>query len=145
MCFGCSKEPSHRDGSFEYPQHMFWVRNKEKKIIFQYALLSGCLELRMTLHVILQLIIRKLIFCDILSGEETVSLRYQTTVLASHHPKSATYNLQQSCRFFCVFFFCLFFFSKITNKAWYFTRNFWILVKYAGRRFSCNIISFFRK
>ena len=23
ICFGCSKEPSHRDGSFEYPQHMF--------------------------------------------------------------------------------------------------------------------------
>ena len=21
--FGCSKEPSHRDSSFEYPQHMF--------------------------------------------------------------------------------------------------------------------------
>ena len=29
MCFGCSKEPSHRDGSFEYPQHMFWMRNEE--------------------------------------------------------------------------------------------------------------------
>ena len=29
MCFGCSKEPSHWDGSFEYPQHMFWMRNKE--------------------------------------------------------------------------------------------------------------------
>ena len=29
MCFGCSKEPSHRDRSFEYPQHMFWMRNKE--------------------------------------------------------------------------------------------------------------------
>ena len=27
-CFRCSKEPSHRDGSFEYPQHMFWLRNK---------------------------------------------------------------------------------------------------------------------
>ena len=27
MCFGCSKEPSHRDGSFEYPQHI-------RKIIF---------------------------------------------------------------------------------------------------------------
>ena len=27
MCFGCSKEPSLRDGSFEYPQHMFWLRN----------------------------------------------------------------------------------------------------------------------
>ena len=23
--FGCSKEPSHWDGSFEYPQHMFWL------------------------------------------------------------------------------------------------------------------------
>ena len=29
ICFGCSKEPSHRDGSFEYPQHMFWLRIKE--------------------------------------------------------------------------------------------------------------------
>ena len=29
MCFGCSKEPSQRDGSFEYPQHMFWLRNKK--------------------------------------------------------------------------------------------------------------------
>ena len=29
MRFGCSKEPSHRDGSFEYPQHMFGLRNKK--------------------------------------------------------------------------------------------------------------------
>ena len=29
MCFGCSKEPSLWDGSFEYPQHMFYMRNKE--------------------------------------------------------------------------------------------------------------------
>ena len=29
MCFGCSKEPSHGDGSFEYPKHMFWLRNKK--------------------------------------------------------------------------------------------------------------------
>ena len=29
MCFGCSKELSHRDVSFEYPQHMFWLRNKK--------------------------------------------------------------------------------------------------------------------
>ena len=28
VCFGCTKEPSHWDGSFEYPQHMFWLRNK---------------------------------------------------------------------------------------------------------------------
>ena len=39
MCFGCSWGPFHLDGSFEYPHHMFWMRNK--KIIFQYALLSG--------------------------------------------------------------------------------------------------------
>ena len=29
ICFGCSKEPSHLDGSFEYPQHMFWLENKK--------------------------------------------------------------------------------------------------------------------
>ena len=29
MCFRCSKEPSHQEGSFEYPQHMFWLRNKK--------------------------------------------------------------------------------------------------------------------
>ena len=39
MCFGWSKEPSRLDVSFEYPQRMFWLRNK--KIIFSYALLSG--------------------------------------------------------------------------------------------------------
>ena len=33
MCFGCSKEPSHRDGSFEYPQHMFWLRNKKNNFL----------------------------------------------------------------------------------------------------------------
>ena len=26
MCFGSSKEQSHHDDSFEYPQHMFWLR-----------------------------------------------------------------------------------------------------------------------
>ena len=36
--FGCSKEPSHWDGSFEYPKHMSWLRNK--KLIFNFALLS---------------------------------------------------------------------------------------------------------
>ena len=33
MCCGCSKEPSHRDGSFEYPQHMFWLRNKKNNFL----------------------------------------------------------------------------------------------------------------
>ena len=47
MCFGCSKEVSHRDGSFEYPQHMFWLRNKKNS--FQLCTLiwrsaKACLE-----------------------------------------------------------------------------------------------------
>ena len=29
MCFGCSKGPSHPGSSFEYPQHMFWLRNNK--------------------------------------------------------------------------------------------------------------------
>ena len=32
MCFGCSKEPSHSDGSSEYPQHMFWLGNKKNNL-----------------------------------------------------------------------------------------------------------------
>ena len=28
----CSKEPSHRDGSFEYSQHMFWLKNKKSNV-----------------------------------------------------------------------------------------------------------------
>ena len=42
ICFRCSKEPSHRDSSFEYPQHMFWLKNK--KFNFNYTLLSGGLN-----------------------------------------------------------------------------------------------------
>ena len=29
ILFGRSKEPSHWDGSFKWPQHMFWLRNKK--------------------------------------------------------------------------------------------------------------------
>ena len=36
MSFGCSKEPS-RDGSLEYPQHIFWLRNKKNN----FSLKSG--------------------------------------------------------------------------------------------------------
>ena len=40
ICFGCSKESSHWDDSFEYPQQTFWLRNK-KIIFFNFALLSN--------------------------------------------------------------------------------------------------------
>ena len=35
ICFGCSKEPFHRDGSFDYPQHMFLMRNKKVIILLR--------------------------------------------------------------------------------------------------------------
>ena len=41
ICFGCSKEPSHWGGSFEYPQHNFgWER---RKLNFHYKLLTKVL------------------------------------------------------------------------------------------------------
>ena len=39
ICFGYSKEPSHWDCSFEYPQHMFWLRNKKIKFFITKVLL----------------------------------------------------------------------------------------------------------
>ena len=45
ICFGCSKEPSHFGGSFEYLQHMFWLRNKNTvNLFFDCTLLSGGLR-----------------------------------------------------------------------------------------------------
>ena len=41
MCCGCSKEPSHSDGSFEHLQHMFWLRNKKKKFSITSTLIFG--------------------------------------------------------------------------------------------------------
>ena len=42
MCFGCSKEPSHRDGSFEYPKHIFWLRNKKNNFTVRHSYLGAC-------------------------------------------------------------------------------------------------------
>ena len=41
MCFGCSKEPSYGDGSFEYPQHMYWLRNKKNNFPL-HSYLGAC-------------------------------------------------------------------------------------------------------
>ena len=41
ICFGCSKEPSHRDGSFEYPQYMFWLRNKKNNFQLYHSYLKA--------------------------------------------------------------------------------------------------------
>ena len=44
ICFGCSKESSHRDGSFEYPQHMFWLRIKNIIFLLHVLILETCLR-----------------------------------------------------------------------------------------------------
>ena len=41
MRFEFSKEPSQRDGSFEYPQHMFWLRNKKIVFLIKYSRLGA--------------------------------------------------------------------------------------------------------
>ena len=41
ICFGCSKEQYHSDGSFEYQQHMFWLRNNEIKIFVTHSKLKS--------------------------------------------------------------------------------------------------------
>ena len=50
MCFGCSKEPSHRDGSFEYPQHMFLLRNKKNNFQLRTLICGLALTLMMFEH-----------------------------------------------------------------------------------------------
>ena len=43
MGFGCSKEPSHCDGSFEYPQNMFQLRNKKIDLLL-YTLFRSTIK-----------------------------------------------------------------------------------------------------
>ena len=52
ICFGCSKEPSHRGGigSFEYAKHMFWLKNKKNN--FWYALLTKGLDMDIVVNLI---------------------------------------------------------------------------------------------
>ena len=45
ICFGFSKEPSHRDGSFEYPPHMFWLRNKKNNFLVRTLIWRSCYPL----------------------------------------------------------------------------------------------------
>ena len=47
-CFEHSKEPSHRDGSFVYPQCMFWMRNQN--IIFSITITHSYLEAWICFH-----------------------------------------------------------------------------------------------
>ena len=50
MSFGCSREPSHRDGSFEYPQHMFWYGNKKNNFQLRNLIWRHVISVRNQLH-----------------------------------------------------------------------------------------------
>ena len=73
MCFGCSKEPSHRDGSFKFPQYMFWMRNKENSFPIRTRIwrsahcLWGFYIRSMFGYKVLSVLSR---FCNHLDGEE---------------------------------------------------------------------------
>ena len=44
--FWCSKELPHPDSSFEYPQDMFWLRNKKSNIQLRNSYTMGCPPVR---------------------------------------------------------------------------------------------------
>ena len=54
--FGCLKESSYWDGSFEYPQNMIWLRNKKEIFWFSNAICSSAFDLQFSL---LQIRVRK--------------------------------------------------------------------------------------
>ena len=60
MCFGCSKEPSHREGSFEYPQHMFGWEIKYKKKSNRHSNLEACQMIANSILIIVPFILQKM-------------------------------------------------------------------------------------
>ena len=52
---GVSKESSHRDGSFEYTQHIFWFRNT-KILVYSHILIWNPGSLESILSVVFQMI-----------------------------------------------------------------------------------------
>ena len=54
MYFGCSKEPSHREGSFEYPQRMFWLRSRKNNFLLRTLIWGPLTVSHSGLHVCLR-------------------------------------------------------------------------------------------
>ena len=51
--FWCSKDPSQWDGSFEYPQHMFWLRNKKNNFLVHTLNLRASWKISYYIYVIM--------------------------------------------------------------------------------------------
>ena len=89
ICFGCSKEPSHRDGLFEYPQHMFWLRNKKNNILVRtHIWRPGMLKNECTYR-----IFHLTIACDLDLGHTDPELRSQHIVWLWWAPVTCTCKL----------------------------------------------------
>ena len=103
MCLVCSKEQSHRDGCFEYTQHMIWLRNKKT---ISYAFLSGgLLVLKEVFLEIKHIFIRVLLY---LWGNQMIFKPLPANVFDSFFEGS---------QFVCIFPFVLFpYFNFFTVK-----------------------------
>ena len=73
MCLGCSKEPSHWKGSFEYPQHMFWLRNKKNNFSVTRSNLGAAFQ-TLSLLVVTFVVCWWSIFANILHPDQTHGL-----------------------------------------------------------------------
>ena len=74
ICFGCSKELSHWDGSFEYPQHMFWLRNKKKYFSIMHSYLKAWIQI--CLKVLFFLIAQPNLMLWVLKGTVSVMIGF---------------------------------------------------------------------
>ena len=109
MGFGCSKEASHWDGSFEYPQHRFWIRNKENNFPIRTPIWRPAY--RMAYHYIIVYLITLAVITNIdLSAKsqdcDFCALRWhydnimKTWVASSHLDKSKMCRHDQLKRFY---------------------------------------------
>ena len=89
MCFGCSKEPSHWGGSFEYPHHTSYLLQKWEKL-FSNTYLEACLKKHSDQS------FKCLLFLSafISSPEPSEILVFQWSVLAVSCPCQSTHVFQ---------------------------------------------------
>ena len=92
MCFGWSKEPSHWDGSFEHPQHMFWL--KIRKLFFNYAVLSRILWQRC---VILSVTTLRTKWQNLTLSHQKLPLQSSFDVSMSYDKQNPTFVLSLNC------------------------------------------------
>ena len=84
ICFGLSKEPSYRDGSFEHPQDVFWLRNKKNNFLV-HTLIWPALRALSGIYSITNWLSMRSVFGDILTFIDTpwYTLKFITSMVKS--------------------------------------------------------------